>query len=109
MLWTKRALWPAAGAALLALGWDSFRHGGGGWGPLVAALSACGFAQALRIERAGQPAPFEPWIFSRRNAIFLALPFAVAGWWNGLLAVLAVYAASSFFLVQHLRHRIVGD
>ncbi len=106
MLWTRRALWPAAGAALLALGWWSFRHGEGGWGALVAALASVGFAQALRIERVGQQIAFEPWLFARRNAIVVAIPFAALGWWNALLATLAIYAAISFFLVQHLRHRI---
>ncbi len=109
MLWTRRALWPAAGAALLALGWWSFRHGDGGWGALAAALAGAGFAQALRIERVGQQIAFEPWLFARRNAIIVAIPFAALGWWNALLAVLALYAAVSFFLVQHLRHRIARD
>jgi hypothetical protein len=109
MLWTRRALWPAAGAALVALGWWSFRHGEGGWGALLAAIAGAGFAHALRIERVGQQIAFEPWLFARRNAIVLAIPFAALGWWNGLLATLAVYAAVSFFLVQHLRHRVVHD
>ena len=109
MLWTKRGLWPAAGAALVALGWWSFRHGDGGWGALVVALSAAGFAQALRIERTGRLNAFEPWLFARRNAIVVAIPFAAFGRWNALMAVLALYAAVSFFLVQHLRHRIDRD
>ncbi len=109
MVWTRRALWPTAGAALLALGWWSFRHGEGGWGALVAALAGVGFAQALRIEREGQQIAFEPWLFARRNAIVVAIPFAALGWWNALLAALAIYAAVSFFLVQHLRHRIAKD
>jgi hypothetical protein len=108
-LWTRRALWPAAGAALLALGWWSFRHGEGGWGALVAALAAAGFAQALQIERSGQQIEFEPWLFARRNAIVIAIPFAALGWWNALLATLALFAGVSFFLVQHLRHRIVHN
>ena len=105
-LWSRRALWPAAGAALVALGWWSFRHGDGGWGALVAALAGVGFAQALCVERVAQQIAFEPWLFARRNAIVVAIPFAGLGWWNALLAVLALYAAVSFFLVQHLRHRI---
>ena len=108
-LWTRRALWPAAGAALLALGWWSFRHGEGGWGALIAALAAAGFAQALQIERLGQQIEFEPWLFARRNAIVIAIPFAALGWWNALLATLALFAGVSFFLVQHLRHRIVHN
>ena len=105
-LWTKRALWPAAGGALVALGWWNARHGDGGWGAMVAALAAVGFAQALRIERGGEELPFQHWLFARRTAIVAALPFAALGWWNALLASLALYAAGSFFTVQHVRHRL---
>ena len=105
-LWSKRALWPAAGAALVALGWWSARHGTGGWGAIVAALAAAAFAQATRIERGGVDEPFRHWLFARRTAIVAAVPFAALGWWNVLLGGLAVYSAASFFLVQHLRHRI---
>ena len=105
-LWSKRALWPAAGAALVALGWWSARHGTGGWGAMVAALAAAAFAQATRIERGGVDEPFRHWLFARRTAIVVAVPFAALGWWNVLLGGLALYSAASFFLVQHLRHRI---
>lgn len=105
---TRRMLWPAAGLALLALGWWSSNHGGG-WGALFAALTATAFAEAARIEKAGSNIPPQLWLFSRRNAIFLGLPFAIAGWWGPYLAALAGYAAVSFFVVQHFRHRIVAD
>jgi hypothetical protein len=105
-LWTERALWPAAGAALLALGWWSARHGDGGWGAVVAALAAGAFAQATKIERRALALPFGHWLFARRTAIFAALPFAGLGWWNALLGFLALYAAGSFFLVQHVNHRL---
>ncbi|MEO6247181.1 MAG: hypothetical protein ABIO85_01175 [Sphingomicrobium sp.] len=108
-LWTRRALWPAAGLALLALGWFSYRHGEGGWGALIAALSAAGFAQAHRVELGGEEPSFRHWLFARRNAIFAVIPFAAFGWWNALLAALALYAAVSFFLVQHLRHAVQRD
>jgi len=108
-LWTRRALWPAAGLSLLALGWFSYRHGDGGWGALISALAAAGFAQAHRVELSGEEPPFRHWLFARRNAIFAAVPFAAFGWWNALLAALAFYAATSFFLVQHLRHAVQRD
>ena len=104
----KRLLWPAAGLALVALGWRLTWHGSG-WGALVAALSAVGFAQAARSERGREPVPGEVWLFSRRNAILLAVPFAFGGAWSSLLAVLLAYAAGSFFYLQHLHHRIVRD
>lgn len=104
-LLTRRLLWPAAGLALLALGWWSANHGGG-WGALVAALTTAAFAEAARIEQAGTDLPPQIWLFSRRNAIFTAVPFALAGWWNPCLAALALYAAMSFFVVQHFRHRL---
>jgi len=101
----RRMLWPAAGLALVALGWWNARHGGG-WGAMAAALSAAAFAQAAKIERAGGDHPLQIWLFSSRAAVFGAIPFALGGWWNAALAALALYAATSFFLVQHFRHKI---
>ena len=48
-----------------------------------------------------QRSTFQP----RRSAIVAAIPFALLGAWNSYLAFLALYAATSFFLVQHVRHR----
>jgi hypothetical protein len=104
----RRLLWPAAGLALLALGWRLSIHGGG-WGACVTALGACAFAEAMRIERGGADIPGAIWLFSRRNAILAAVPFAVFGAWLSLLAALALYAAASFFIVQHWHHRISRD
>ncbi len=106
--WTRRLLWPAAGVALLALGWRLANHGAG-WGALFAAVAVAAFAEAARIEEAGSTLPSQPALFSRRNAILLGIPFAIAGWWAAYLVVLAVYAATSLFVVQHFRHRIVRD
>ena len=103
-----RALWPAAGLALLALGWFTARHGGG-WGATMAALAAAAFAEAMRLERGTGEVPGRDWLFSRRSAVVLAIPFALTGAWNLYLALLALYAAASFFLVQHVRHRDSGQ
>ena len=103
----RRALWPAAGLVLIALGWWNAHHGGG-WGAMVAALSTAAFAQAARIERGGEDLPLEIWLFSIRTAVFGMVPFAIAGWWNAALSGLAVYAAASFFLIQHVRHKIAA-
>lgn len=104
---SRRLLWPAAGIALLALGiWES-RHGGGGWGSIMAAVAAAAFAEAARLE--GMPGlPGEQWLLSRRNAILLAIPFALFGAWTTYLIVLFVYAAASFFYLQHVR-RIASE
>ncbi|MCY7339967.1 MAG: hypothetical protein LH465_08495 [Sphingomonas bacterium] len=102
---SMRLLWPAAGLTLVALGWFVARHGGG-WGALVAAVSAAAFAEAMRIERSVIEPPQSHWYFSRRAAIVLAVPFAIGGWWNAFLVVMALYAAISFFLAQHIHHRV---
>lgn len=105
---SRRLLWPAAGLALLALGWFEARHGSG-WGAMMAALGACAFAEAGRIERQGKGVPGDEWHFGRRIAIWLAMPFAIGGWWSLYLGIVAVYAATSFFILQHLRHSVERD
>ena len=101
---SRLALWPAAGAALLALGWWEMGHASG-WGAMVTALVAAAFAEAARIEKAAMPPGGELWLFSRRNAIFAAIPFAVGGAWTSYLIAMLGYAAVSFFIVQHVRHQ----
>lgn len=100
-LFPRLALWPAAGLAVLAIGLWEMRHGTG-WGAFVTAGAACAFAEAARIERSGLPS--ETWLFSRRNAIFFAVPFALGGIWTAYLVGILVYAALSFFIVQRVRH-----
>lgn len=102
---SPRLLWPAAGLALLALGWRLAWHGSG-WGAFATAVAGAAFAEAARIERGHAEIPGRIWLFSRRNAIFAAIPFALAGAWATCLAALATYAAVSFFYVQHWHHRI---
>lgn len=102
-MWGRIALWPAAGLAALAVGWWEMRHGTG-WGSMVAAVSVCAFAEAARLEKSGMPTGGDLWLISRRNAIFLAVPFAIAGVWTAFLLVLLFYSAASFFIVQRVRH-----
>jgi hypothetical protein len=104
---SRLALWPAAGIAMLALGWSEMRHTAG-WGALVCAIGAIAFAEASRIEKGTLAIPGDVWMFSRRNAIFAALPFALAGAWTGYLVTMATYAAVSFYYTQHARHLGVG-
>lgn len=101
-LMSRQALWPAAGIALLALGWWEMRSASG-WGALIAAISALAFAEASRIERTGMP-DSELWLISRRSAIVAAVPFALAGAWTSYLVGLLAYSAVSFFIIQHVRH-----
>ena len=102
--WSRLALWPAAGLALVALGWWEMR-GGKGWGALLAACVTIAFAEAGRIEKASMAGHGDIWLFSRRNAIFAAIPFALAGVWTSYLLAMLVYAALSFFIVQRVRHQ----
>jgi len=105
---SRLVLWPAAGVALLAVGLWEMRHGTG-WGALVAAAAGCGFAEAARIEQAAMPPGGELWLISRRNAIFLAIPFALGGVWTAYLLAILLYAAVSFFIVQRVRHLVPVD
>ncbi len=102
---TRRLLWPAAGAALVALGWWQAGHGSG-WGARFAAVTAAALAEAARVESGKLEIPGGIWLLSRRNAILAALPFAAFGAWTAYLLALAVYAGVSFFLVQHINHRL---
>jgi len=102
-LLSRLALWPVAGLALLSLGWWEMRHHTG-WGALVTAAAAAAFAAAARIERSAIHES-ELWLVSRRSAIVLAIPFAIAGAWTSYLIALLVYAALSFFIIQHVRHQ----
>ena len=96
-----RLLWPAAGLAILALGWwDSH---GSGWGSFLAGLTTCAFAEADRIERGHAEFPGELWLFSRRNAILALVPFGVFSAWTAGLVALTLYAAVSFFYAQNGR------
>lgn len=102
---SRRLLWPAAGVALVALGWWQAVHGAG-WGALFAAVTATALAEAARVERGKLEIPGEIWLFSRRNAVLLALPFAAFGAWTEYLVALSIYAGASFFVVQHVNHRL---
>ena len=105
---SRRLLWPAAGLALAGLGLWLTRNGAG-WGAIFAAATAIAFAEAARIERGDAEVPGRLWLFTRRNAILLGIPFGLAGAWLSYVGALAVYAAASFFFVQHVRHDIAGD
>jgi hypothetical protein len=79
-------------------------RGGNGWGAFLAALVTIAFAEASRVEKSAFPADADLWLFSRRSAIFAAIPFAIAGSWTPYLVALLIYATVSFFVIQHARH-----
>jgi hypothetical protein len=103
---SRRALEPLAALPLLAIGW--WETGVHGWGTLLASVGTIAFAEALRVEKSGLPADGDPWLFSRRSAIFSAIPFAIGGAWTAYLLGLLLYAGASFFIVQHVRHSTSG-
>ena len=104
---SRLALWPASAVALLALAWWQWRHVSG-WGAMIAAIAAIAFAEAARLEKGGLPMPGEVWLFSRRNGILAAIPFAIFSAWTAFLVFLAAYACVSFYYTQHARHLGVG-
>jgi hypothetical protein len=73
---------------------------------VLAAIVACAFAEAYRLERAHSEIPIPISLFSRRNAILGAALFGLAGAWTGYLVAVLIYAAISFFFVQFLVHRL---
>ena len=78
---------------------------------MMAALAGAAFGEAGRIELSGRDLPGGEWHFARRNVIWLAVPLALGGWWSLYLTLIALYAAVSFFIVQHFRHSVepAGD
>ena len=105
--WARRALWPLAGLALLALGWWEWRNATG-WGAMITALTTAAFAQAMVLERTAPPGEWDLWLFSRRNTILLGFPFALFGGWTSYLVLLLAYSGTSFFLIQKLRRALPG-
>ena len=101
----RRLLWPAAGLALATLGFWEMSHNTG-WGALVTALGGGAFAEAMRLEAQIDVRETDVWLFSRRNAILLAIPFAIGGAWTSYLIAILIYAGFSFFLVQHVRRAL---
>jgi hypothetical protein len=71
---------------------------------MMAAVATAAFAQAARTEAGTDGAMWDVWLFSRRNAILAAIPFAIFGAWTSYLITMFVYAAASFFLLQNVRH-----
>jgi hypothetical protein len=95
-----------AGGALLALSFSL--NESLGWGCLALAATTIAFMLALRLETAGREISQKLWLAEPKGMIWLVLPFAVIGMWASGLAVLAGYAAASFFWVQRQVHRPIS-
>lgn len=90
MLWPLTAL-PFAALALWRLEWQ-------GWAVLATTLALLVMAEALRPLREG--ALHEVWLFDRRPAILLLIPFALFGGWSAGLVLLMGYAGASLLWAQ---------
>ena len=100
---SRDLLWPAAGLALLALGVWEWRHGSG-WGALMAAAARRGFRRGRADREAGvHGAAWDVWLFSRRNAIFAAIPFALFGAVDDLSHNHVRLCGGSFFVAPAFR------
>lgn len=98
--WLRRLFPLGGGAALLALGYAL-----GTGTSLVLAAAAIAFAIALHEEARGASVPGRIFLADAKGMGWLLLPFAAAGQWRAGLAVLALYAAGSFFWAQRHVHR----
>ncbi|MBB3763862.1 hypothetical protein [Sphingomicrobium lutaoense] len=97
--WRDRLQWPLSAVLLAALA--AWRLPLDGWGIAATALAQAVIAEALRPLRRG--ARFSLWLFDRRPAILLLLPFAIAGAWAAGLIVLMGYAGASLIIAQRFR------
>lgn len=104
--WARQTLPILATAALVALAWSLARSSG--WGCLALAAATIAFLLALHKEAAGMEVEGRLFLAERKGLIWLMLPFAATGLWVSGLTLLALYAAGSFFWVQHQRHGAAG-
>jgi hypothetical protein len=101
--WPARALPFLAGGALGALSFTL--SGTRGWGCLVLAATTVAFLWALSGESGRRRIPERLFFAERKGMSWAMLPFAATGAWVTGLAVLAAYAAGSFFWAQRQVHR----
>ncbi|TMJ12232.1 MAG: hypothetical protein E6G94_14295 [Alphaproteobacteria bacterium] len=78
-----------------------------GWGCVAIAIAGLAFLCALRIEQGGWELPRASFLAERKGMAWLLLPFAATGRWATGLAVLALYAAGSFFWAQRQVHKVL--
>jgi hypothetical protein len=75
-----------------------------GWGCVALAVTIIAFVLAIRTETRGRDVAGGLWLAERKGLGWLMLPFAAVNWWATGLAVLAAYAAASFFWAQRHAH-----
>ncbi len=100
--WWGYTLPALSGITLAALGYSLLDLVG--WGCLVMVGATIAFMIALHIEAAGHELEGRVWLAEPKAMAWLLLPFALSAHWVAGLAVLALYAAGSFFWVQHQLH-----
>lgn len=76
-----------------------------GWGTILLGFVTLAFLVALAIETDGRKPRGRIVLADVRGMAWLMLPFAAFGAWQGGVAVLAAYAAASFFWAQHEAHK----
>lgn len=99
--------WARAGMAALALaalcGTLAMSGNWGCWALGGAILAfTCAMEREERICRRLMPGllPSSPWLVRIDGLVWVYLPFAITGYWRTGLAVLAIYAGTSFFVMQ---------
>jgi hypothetical protein len=97
--WREWLSWPLAGLVLVAL--VVWRMPLDGWGVASTALALLVIAEVLRPIRRGSR--FSLWLFDRRPAITLMLPFAIFSAWSAGLILLMGYAGASLIAAQRFR------
>jgi hypothetical protein len=102
--WWSHLIPAFAGAGLIGLG--ASRAAVEGWGMILLAALPVAFLIAQGIEIHGRRVPGMLFLAERKGLSWLLLPFAAFGQWAAGIAVLAGYAAASFFWTQRQAHRL---
>lgn len=100
--WWRHLLDAFAGAGLIGLSYSVGQTFG--WGMILLGLVTLAFMIALESEKKARRPRGRVALAGRKNLIWLLLPAALAGGWHLGLALLAAYAATSFFWAQHEAH-----
>ncbi|MDQ8757872.1 hypothetical protein RCO27_16720 [Sphingosinicella sp. LHD-64] len=100
--WWRHLLDAFGGAGLIGLSYSVGQTYG--WGMILLGFVTLAFMIALEPEKKARRPRGRIALAGRKNLIWLLLPAALAGGWHLGLALLAAYAAASFFWAQHEAH-----